>query len=81
MIHSSYCIGSVAPHLETFTVARGAAFNIFQVIDKVGALTALKDSCPYCKKDLTARRNLKDRHIQLTKTTGWVKTYTLVIWL
>ncbi|EDL33483.1 mCG119594, partial [Mus musculus] len=34
VIHSSYCIGSVAPHLETFTVARGAAFNIFQVIDK-----------------------------------------------
>ncbi|XP_076777029.1 ATP-binding cassette sub-family B member 5 [Arvicanthis niloticus] len=34
VIHSSYCIGSVAPHLETFTVARGAAFNIFRVIDK-----------------------------------------------
>ncbi|KAL1791347.1 ATP-binding cassette sub-family B member 5 [Sigmodon hispidus] len=34
VIHSSYCIGSAAPHLETFTVARGAAFNIFQVIDK-----------------------------------------------
>jgi hypothetical protein len=51
VIHSSYCIGSVAPHLETFTVARGAAFNIFQVIDKVGALTALKDICPYSKKE------------------------------
>ncbi|KAL6081798.1 hypothetical protein STEG23_030119, partial [Scotinomys teguina] len=35
VIHSSYCIGSAAPHLETFTVARGAAFNIFQVIDKI----------------------------------------------
>ncbi|XP_059135784.1 ATP-binding cassette sub-family B member 5 isoform X3 [Peromyscus eremicus] len=34
VIHSSYCIGSAAPHLETFTIARGAAFNIFQVIDK-----------------------------------------------
>ncbi|XP_032764763.1 ATP-binding cassette sub-family B member 5 [Rattus rattus] len=34
VIHSSYCIGSVAPHLETFTIARGAAFNIFHVIDK-----------------------------------------------
>ncbi|XP_004464362.4 ATP-binding cassette sub-family B member 5 [Dasypus novemcinctus] len=34
VIHSSYCIGSAAPHFETFTTARGAAFNIFQVIDK-----------------------------------------------
>ncbi|XP_004702768.1 ATP-binding cassette sub-family B member 5 [Echinops telfairi] len=34
VIHSSYCFGAAAPHLETFTIARGAAFNIFQVIDK-----------------------------------------------
>uniref|UniRef100_A0A2K6URP3 ABC-type xenobiotic transporter n=1 Tax=Saimiri boliviensis boliviensis TaxID=39432 RepID=A0A2K6URP3_SAIBB len=34
VIHSSYCIGAAAPHFETFTIARGAAFNIFQVIDK-----------------------------------------------
>ncbi|XP_075413697.1 ATP-binding cassette sub-family B member 5 [Tenrec ecaudatus] len=32
--HSSYCFGAAAPHLETFTIARGAAFNVFQVIDK-----------------------------------------------
>ncbi|ELW61688.1 Multidrug resistance protein 2 [Tupaia chinensis] len=35
VIHSSYCIGAAAPHFETFTIARGAAFNIFQVIDKI----------------------------------------------
>ncbi|KFO26063.1 Multidrug resistance protein 2, partial [Fukomys damarensis] len=35
VIHSSYCIGAAAPHFETFSVARGAAFNIFQVIDKI----------------------------------------------
>nr|XP_012303158.1 ATP-binding cassette sub-family B member 5 isoform X1 [Aotus nancymaae] len=34
VIHSSYCIGAAAPHFETFMMARGAAFNIFQVIDK-----------------------------------------------
>ncbi|KAM6151996.1 ATP-binding cassette sub-family B member 5 [Erethizon dorsatum] len=34
VIHSSYCIGAAAPHFETFSVARGAAFNIFQIIDK-----------------------------------------------
>ncbi|XP_051708757.2 ATP-binding cassette sub-family B member 5 [Oryctolagus cuniculus] len=34
VIHSSYCIGAAAPHFETFTVARGAAFTIFQLIDK-----------------------------------------------
>ncbi|XP_027272219.1 ATP-binding cassette sub-family B member 5 isoform X3 [Cricetulus griseus] len=34
VIHCSYCIGSATPHLETFTIARGAAFNIFQLIDK-----------------------------------------------
>ncbi|XP_031521175.1 ATP-binding cassette sub-family B member 5 [Papio anubis] len=34
IIHSSYCIGAAAPHFETFAIARGAAFNIFQVIDK-----------------------------------------------
>ncbi|XP_006832349.1 PREDICTED: multidrug resistance protein 1-like [Chrysochloris asiatica] len=34
VIHSSYCIGAAVPHLETFTIARGAAFNVFQVIDK-----------------------------------------------
>uniref|UniRef100_A0A8C9AT55 ATP-binding cassette sub-family B member 5 n=1 Tax=Prolemur simus TaxID=1328070 RepID=A0A8C9AT55_PROSS len=33
-IHGSYCIGAAAPHFETFNIARGAALNIFQVIDK-----------------------------------------------
>ncbi|KAG8514703.1 ATP-binding cassette sub-family B member 5, partial [Galemys pyrenaicus] len=35
VIHSSYCIGAAAPNFETFTIARGAAYNIFQVIDKI----------------------------------------------
>ncbi|XP_060270944.1 ATP-binding cassette sub-family B member 5 isoform X3 [Ovis aries] len=34
VIHSSYCIGAAAPNFETFTIARGAAFNIFRIIDK-----------------------------------------------
>ncbi|OWK06514.1 hypothetical protein Celaphus_00011923, partial [Cervus elaphus hippelaphus] len=34
VIHSSYCIGAAAPNFETFTIARGAAFNIFHIIDK-----------------------------------------------
>ncbi|XP_004604151.2 ATP-binding cassette sub-family B member 5 [Sorex araneus] len=34
VIHSSYCIGAAASNFENFTIARGAAFNIFQVIDK-----------------------------------------------
>ncbi|XP_066095034.1 ATP-binding cassette sub-family B member 5 [Saccopteryx bilineata] len=38
VIHSSYCIGTAAPNFETFTIARGAAFNIFQVIDKKPAI-------------------------------------------
>ncbi|EPY83261.1 hypothetical protein CB1_000577008 [Camelus ferus] len=35
VIHSSYCIGAAAPNFEIFTIARGAAFNIFHIIDKV----------------------------------------------
>ncbi|XP_073754675.1 ATP-binding cassette sub-family B member 5 isoform X1 [Callorhinus ursinus] len=38
VIHSSYCIGTAAPNFETFTIARGAAFSIFQVIDKKPAI-------------------------------------------
>nr|XP_044991577.1 ATP-binding cassette sub-family B member 5 [Jaculus jaculus] len=34
VIHSSYCLGSAIPHFETFTVAREAAFSIFQIIDR-----------------------------------------------
>ncbi|XP_072639928.1 ATP-binding cassette sub-family B member 5 isoform X4 [Canis lupus baileyi] len=50
VIHSSYCIGTAAPNFETFTIARGAAFNIFQVIDKKPAIdnfstTGYKPEC------------------------------------
>ncbi|XP_020919086.1 ATP-binding cassette sub-family B member 5 isoform X8 [Sus scrofa] len=34
VIHSSYCIGAAAPNFESFAIARGAAFNIFHIIDK-----------------------------------------------
>eukprot|EP00069_Balaena_mysticetus_P020695 bmy_13184T0 len=39
VIHSSYCIGAAAPSFETFTIARGAAFNIFHIIDKLSIKT------------------------------------------
>ncbi|KAM6202323.1 ATP-binding cassette sub-family B member 5 [Rhynchocyon petersi] len=50
VIQSSYCVGAAAPHLETFTIARGAAFNIFQAIDKKPAIdnfstTGYKPEC------------------------------------
>ncbi|XP_022359035.1 ATP-binding cassette sub-family B member 5 [Enhydra lutris kenyoni] len=50
VIHSSYCIGTAAPNFETFTIARGAAFHIFQVIDKEPAIdnfstTGYKPEC------------------------------------
>ncbi|XP_034509139.1 ATP-binding cassette sub-family B member 5 [Ailuropoda melanoleuca] len=50
VIYSSYCIGTAAPNFETFTIARGAAFNIFQVIDKKPAIdnfstTGYKPEC------------------------------------
>uniref|UniRef100_A0ABI7YGJ8 ATP binding cassette subfamily B member 5 n=1 Tax=Felis catus TaxID=9685 RepID=A0ABI7YGJ8_FELCA len=50
VIHSSYCIGTAAPSFETFSIARGAAFNIFQVIDKKPAIdnfstTGYKPEC------------------------------------
>uniref|UniRef100_A0A8D0GSX1 ATP-binding cassette sub-family B member 5 n=1 Tax=Sphenodon punctatus TaxID=8508 RepID=A0A8D0GSX1_SPHPU len=32
---SSYSIGTAAPHFETFTIARGAAFKVFEIIDQV----------------------------------------------
>uniref|UniRef100_A0A8D0GRA1 ABC-type xenobiotic transporter n=1 Tax=Sphenodon punctatus TaxID=8508 RepID=A0A8D0GRA1_SPHPU len=31
---SSYSIGTAAPHFETFTIARGAAFKVFEIIDQ-----------------------------------------------
>ncbi|XP_054420503.1 ATP-binding cassette sub-family B member 5 [Pteronotus mesoamericanus] len=50
VIHSSYCIGTAAPNFETFTIARGAAFYIFQIIDKKPAIgnfstTGYKPEC------------------------------------
>lgn len=74
MVHSSYCIGSAAPHLETFTIARGAVLNIFQVIDK-----AFKYSSPYCKKEP------KDRHTHFIQTlvVVWLwdeKLFLTLLW-
>ncbi|XP_072268653.1 ATP-binding cassette sub-family B member 5-like [Pyxicephalus adspersus] len=34
VVFSSYCIGQAASHLEAFSVARGAAYNIFKIIDQ-----------------------------------------------
>uniref|UniRef100_A0A8C0G9J4 ATP-binding cassette sub-family B member 5 n=1 Tax=Chelonoidis abingdonii TaxID=106734 RepID=A0A8C0G9J4_CHEAB len=31
---SSYCLGTAAPHFETFSIARGAAFKVFKIIDQ-----------------------------------------------
>ncbi|XP_048193780.1 ATP-binding cassette sub-family B member 5 [Perognathus longimembris pacificus] len=50
VVHSSYCVGAAAPHFETFIAARGAAFNIFQVIDKIPSIdnfstTGYKPEC------------------------------------
>ncbi|XP_053323160.1 ATP-binding cassette sub-family B member 5 [Spea bombifrons] len=33
VVISSYCIGQASSHFQAFTVARGAAYNIFKVID------------------------------------------------
>ncbi|XP_069852221.1 ATP-binding cassette sub-family B member 5 isoform X4 [Dipodomys merriami] len=50
VVHSSYCVGAAAPHFENFIAARGAAFNIFQVIDKIPSIdnfstTGYKPEC------------------------------------
>ncbi|XP_037019811.2 ATP-binding cassette sub-family B member 5 [Artibeus jamaicensis] len=50
VIHSSYCIGTAVPNFEAFTIARGAAFNIFQIINKKPAIgnfstTGYKPEC------------------------------------
>ncbi|XP_053570110.1 ATP-binding cassette sub-family B member 5 [Bombina bombina] len=34
VVLSSYCIGQASSHFEAFSVARGAAYNIFNVIDQ-----------------------------------------------
>ncbi|KAB0396205.1 hypothetical protein E2I00_007053, partial [Balaenoptera physalus] len=38
VIHTIYFIGAAAPSFENFTIARGAAFNIFHIIDKKPAI-------------------------------------------
>uniref|UniRef100_A0A8C8RS12 ATP-binding cassette sub-family B member 5 n=1 Tax=Pelusios castaneus TaxID=367368 RepID=A0A8C8RS12_9SAUR len=35
---SSYCLGTAAPHFETFSIARGAAFKVFKIIDQKPAI-------------------------------------------
>ncbi|KAM4705145.1 ATP-binding cassette sub-family B member 5-like [Rhinophrynus dorsalis] len=40
VVLSSYCIGQAASHLEAFSIARGAAYNIFNVIDKTSTINS-----------------------------------------
>ncbi|XP_040208750.1 ATP-binding cassette sub-family B member 5-like isoform X4 [Rana temporaria] len=38
VVMSSYCIGQAFSHLEAFSIARGAAFGIYKVIDQTSAI-------------------------------------------
>ncbi|KAM4688617.1 ATP-binding cassette sub-family B member 5-like [Discoglossus pictus] len=38
VVLSSYCIGQASSHLEAFSVARGAAYSIFNVIDQTSTI-------------------------------------------
>ncbi|XP_075068303.1 ATP-binding cassette sub-family B member 5 isoform X2 [Mixophyes fleayi] len=38
VVISSYCIGQAFSHLEAFSIARGAAYGIFCVIDQISAI-------------------------------------------
>ncbi|XP_075443283.1 ATP-binding cassette sub-family B member 5 isoform X2 [Ascaphus truei] len=38
LIYSSYCIGQASSHFEAFSIARGAAYNIFYVIDQTSTI-------------------------------------------
>ncbi|CAN2389829.1 phosphatidylcholine-translocating ATPase activity [Pristimantis euphronides] len=40
VVLSSYCVGQAASHLEAFSVARGAAFNIFNTIDQSSVINS-----------------------------------------
>ncbi|XP_075068305.1 ATP-binding cassette sub-family B member 5 isoform X4 [Mixophyes fleayi] len=40
VILSSYCIGQAASHFEAFSVARGAAYNIFNTIDQTSTINS-----------------------------------------
>ncbi|KAM8967104.1 ATP-binding cassette sub-family B member 5-like [Pelodytes ibericus] len=44
VVLSSYCIGQASSHLEAFSVARGAAYNIFNVIDQVSAIDSFSNA-------------------------------------
>ncbi|XP_063777828.1 ATP-binding cassette sub-family B member 5-like isoform X2 [Pseudophryne corroboree] len=37
---SSYCIGQAASHFDAFSVARGAAYNIFNIIDQTSTINS-----------------------------------------
>ncbi|XP_077347374.1 ATP-binding cassette sub-family B member 5 isoform X2 [Lithobates pipiens] len=38
VVMSSYCIGQAFSHLEAFSIARGAAFGIYKVVDQTSAI-------------------------------------------
>lgn len=40
IVFSSYCVGQAASHLDAFSVARGAAYNIFHTIDQASAINS-----------------------------------------
>ncbi|KAG8443724.1 hypothetical protein GDO86_009046 [Hymenochirus boettgeri] len=35
VINSSYCIGQASSHMEAFSIARGAAYHVFHIIDQI----------------------------------------------
>ncbi|XP_078519646.1 ATP-binding cassette sub-family B member 5-like isoform X4 [Lissotriton helveticus] len=41
--YSSYCIGQASPHFEAFSVARGAAYNIYKIIDQKPSINSFSD--------------------------------------
>lgn len=41
--YSSYCIGQASPHFEAFSVARGAAYNIFKIIDQKPSINSFAE--------------------------------------
>ncbi|KAM3928003.1 ATP-binding cassette sub-family B member 5-like [Leptodactylus fuscus] len=40
IVLSSFCVGQAASHLDAFSVARGAAYNIFHTIDQTSAINS-----------------------------------------
>ncbi|XP_069067578.1 ATP-binding cassette sub-family B member 5-like isoform X2 [Pleurodeles waltl] len=41
--YSSYCIGQASPHFEAFSVARGAAYNIYKIIDQKPSINSFSE--------------------------------------